>query len=52
MIFNPTTITETNKITNIVSVIDSNGNSLLNDFISKTGDTITGTFQIDGEIVN
>lgn len=48
MIFNPSTITETNKITNIVSVIDSNGNSLLNDFLSKTGDTIEGTLQIDG----
>jgi hypothetical protein len=49
-IFNPKQITlsDTNKITNIVSVVDKDGFSLLNDFLSKTGDAMTGTLQLNG----
>jgi hypothetical protein len=49
-IFNPKQITlsDTNKITNIVSVVDKDGFSLLYDFLSKTGDAMTGTLQLNG----
>jgi hypothetical protein len=49
-IFNPKQITlsDTNKITNIVSVVDKDGFSLLNNFMSKTGDSMSGTLQLSG----
>lgn len=31
-----------------LSVVDKTGMSLLNDFISKTGDVVSGTLHLDG----
>ena len=44
-IFNPKS---TAMITNTVSVIDVNGNSLINDFIRKTGDVMEGNLIFNG----
>ena len=44
-VFNPKQIP---SITNTVSVIDSNGNSLVNDFIRNTGDIMKGDLVLQG----
>ena len=53
-VFNPKNngVSSTSQLVNIVSVVDKSGVSLLNDFISKSGDTVTGSLYLNGNELN
>ena len=46
-IFNPRQVP---SITNTVSVVDTNGNSLANNFLVKSGDVMNGSLVLEGNL--